>query len=102
MNAQPKTKRWQSKKYRDAAKGQPCTMRLPCCNSDIETTVLAHRNGAGMAMKANDHDAVDACSECHAALDGLRGSGYLAAAKSVFDQARLETIVNRINRGFLK
>lgn len=97
----PKPKRWQSKKYRDAAKGQPCTMRLPCCNGNPETTVLAHRNGAGVAMKASDHDACDACFECHLALDGAWPYPLLYKEEE-FSRARLETIINRIERGIIK
>lgn len=96
-----KKKRWVSKKWRDAARNQPCTLRLPCCNNNPETTVLAHRGGAGMAMKADDHDAVDACYECHKALDGVWSkSGVDMEAE--FDRARIETIVNRLERGIVK
>lgn len=98
----PKPVPWRSKKYRDAAKGQPCTMRLPCCNGNPETTVLAHRNGAGMGTKADDHDACDACSDCHAALDGTAHREYHVPALLTFDAARLETIINRIERGVLR
>jgi hypothetical protein len=101
----PKKKRWQSKKYRDAAKGQPCTMRLSgVCNGNTETTVLAHRNGAGMAMKDDDHAAADMCSSCHKCFDerayeDLPAGVYL---DEEFNRARLETIINRIERGILK
>jgi hypothetical protein len=101
----PKKKRWQSKKYRDAAKGQPCTMRLPeVCNGNRDTTVLCHENGAGMALKAPDHNAADMCAACHEAFDQRRYE-YLPAGvyfDEEFARARLETIVNRIERGILK
>ena len=106
MKAQPKIKRWKNKKYRDAAKGQPCTMILPCCNRNPETTVLAHKNGAGMAMKSDDHNAADMCSACHAVFDGAvkikEWWGDKSYLNSEFESARLETIVNRIERGILK
>lgn len=58
-------------KIRDSARGQPCQVRIAgICNGNWETTVLAHRNGAGMACKAADHDAAYACSACHEWLDG--------------------------------
>jgi len=99
----PKKKRWTSKKYRDAAKGQPCTMRLSgVCNGNPETTVLAHRNGAGMAMKASDHDAADMCSACHDAYDGRASWADSRIRWAEFNRARLETIINRIERGILK
>ena len=93
-----KPKRWKSKKYRDAAKDQPCTMRLPGCNNNPETTVLAHRNGAGMGMKADDYDAVDACYNCHTNIDARK----IVVGELAWNRARLETIVNRIERGILK
>ena len=106
MNPQPKKTRWKSKKYRDGAKDQPCTMSLPCCNNNPETTVLAHRNGSGMALKADDHDAADMCSVCHATFDGVLKTklwwGDRSYLDSEFESARLETIINRIERGILK
>lgn len=61
-----------SKKLRDSARGQSCTLRLDCCNFNPETTVLAHlpcgHKGAG--MKSPDNMAVFACSDCHTYIDG--------------------------------
>lgn len=103
---------WRSKKWRDGAKGQPCTLNLPCCNHDPATTVLAHRNGAGMALKAPDHDAIDACSKCHAALDGAchtcrhrigRACPTIHKIRNtIFDAARLKTVINRLERKVVK
>ena len=61
-----------SKKIRNAARGQSCTLRLSDCNFNPETTVLAHLpNGfKGMGMKGLDSVAVFACSSCHDAIDG--------------------------------
>lgn len=100
----PKPTRWQSKKYRDAAKGQNCTMRLPGCQNDTATVVLAHRNGAGMGTKASDHDAADLCDFCHNALDGRTNiQGWTKQRLAMeFNRARLETIINRIERGIIK
>lgn len=39
------------------AKGRECQIRLPCCNHNPETTVLAHYRLAGtcgVGMKPND------------------------------------------------
>jgi len=56
---------------RQSAMGQQCMVQVPgVCNGNPETVVLAHRNGAGMACKADDTDAAYACSECHEWLDG--------------------------------
>lgn len=61
-----------SKKIRNAARGQSCTLRLSECNFNPETTVLAHLpNGfKGMGMKGLDTVGVFACSSCHDAIDG--------------------------------
>ena len=118
MTAFPKPTRWQSKKYRDAARGQDCKLRLPGCRNETETVVLCHRNGAGMGTKASDHDAADACAYCHTILDGkthpdekllseyhrimlqvIREDRHM---EEIFDRARFATIINRIERGILK
>ena len=100
----PKPKRWTSKKYRDAARGQDCTMRLPGCRNDRETVVLAHRNGAGMGTKASDHDAADLCDFCHNTFDGRTNiQGWTKQRLTMeFNRARLATIINRIERGIIK
>jgi hypothetical protein len=109
MTAFPKPQRWKSKKYRDAARDQDCTMRLPGCQNNTETTVLAHRNGAGMGTKASDHDAADMCQFCHDRYDGRArasmegGREFSASYLGVyFNRARLETIINRIERGVIR
>lgn len=98
-----KPTRWQSKKYRDAAKGQNCTMRLSGCSNQTETVVLAHRNGSGMGTKASDHDAADMCRFCHDVFDRRI---FVDTPKDVlltrFEAARLKTLLNRIERGILK
>jgi len=52
-----------------AAKGAPCLMRSPACNSDSETVVACHLNesfaGKGMGQKADDTAIFYACSDCH-------------------------------------
>lgn len=60
-----------SEKLRNSARGQPCTVRLDCCNRDPDTTVLAHLRGIGdgMGTKPSDWHAVFACSDCHTAID---------------------------------
>lgn len=64
-----------SKKLRDSARGQDCTLRIPgVCNGNPETTVLAHIacGQKGMGLKSPDNMAVFACSFCHDLLDGRR------------------------------
>jgi len=62
-----------SKKIREAARGQECTLHIVgVCNYDPSTTVLAHLpdETKGMAKKADDISACFACSACHDAIDG--------------------------------
>ncbi|HKK06199.1 MAG TPA: nuclease domain-containing protein [Gammaproteobacteria bacterium] len=68
-----KSKPIRSKKIRDAARGELCTLRIPgvCCG-DPETTVLCHApfGGKSMGLKAPDTWAAAACHRCHAVADG--------------------------------
>lgn len=59
-------------KIRQSAQGEMCTVRMGCCNSNPETTVLAHLpcKHSGMGMKSPDSIAVFACSNCHDVMDG--------------------------------
>jgi hypothetical protein len=59
-----------SKKDRDAARGQDCKLEIPfVCNSDPDTTVLAHVGRHGTAKRNHDDEAIYACSACHDAID---------------------------------
>lgn len=70
-------------KIRMSAKGQRCMVQVPgVCNGNPETTVLAHRNGAGMGCKADDREAAYACSDCHEWLDG----GYVRHGADRFER----------------
>jgi hypothetical protein len=54
------------------ARGRECQIRLPCCNHNPETTVLAHYRLAGtcgVGMKPNDLQGSWACSACHDEVD---------------------------------
>ena len=54
------------------ARGRECQVRLPCCNHNPETTVLAHYRLAGtcgVGMKPNDLQGAWACSACHDEID---------------------------------
>lgn len=66
-------------KLTKSARGRPCTVRIPgVCRMapENETTVLAHLNGAGMALKHDDQLAAFACFECHMVLDGHAKSRF--------------------------
>ena len=54
------------------ARGRECKVRLPCCNHNPETTVLAHFRLAGICgigMKPHDILGAWACSACHDEID---------------------------------
>ena len=60
-------------KIRRAAQGQVCSLRLPGCNGNPETTVFAHAPSLdnGMGLKAApDWWGAFACSHCHDVVDG--------------------------------
>jgi hypothetical protein len=61
-----------SKKLRDSARMQECTLNIAhVCNYNPETTVLCHINtdGGTMGGKTDDFSAVFGCSDCHTHLD---------------------------------
>lgn len=68
-----KTQPITSKKIRDAARGQACTLQIVgVCKGDWSTTVLAHLpdESHGIARKSDDLSACFACDACHAVIDG--------------------------------
>lgn len=90
-----------SKKYRDAARDQDCTLRLPgICNFDPATTVLAHLpcGMRGTGLKGPDFSAIDSCSSCHDVLDGRR-SGEVDGWDLV--RALAETHMRRVEQGLM-
>ena len=63
-----KEKRIVSKTLRDAANGQECTLQMPWCNHNTETTVHCHMRKFGMTganQKPQDIFGFHACCECH-------------------------------------
>lgn len=68
-----KTTPIRSRKIREAARGQACTLQIVgVCRSDTETTVLAHLpdESHGIARKADDLSGCFACESCHSVIDG--------------------------------
>lgn len=67
-----------SKKARNSARGEDCTMGSPWCNHDPQTTVLCHSNeskhGKGKGIKASDVYTFYGCSGCHKWYDEGPGS----------------------------
>lgn len=57
---------------REFAKGRECQIRLPCCNGDPATVVLAHYRLSGlcgMGSKPENLIGAHSCSACHDAVD---------------------------------
>jgi hypothetical protein len=68
----PKNKKIVSKAVRNAARGEPCTVRIPgICNQNPETSVWAHlpHDSKGMAQKSVDICGVISCMACHDFID---------------------------------
>jgi len=61
-----------SKKLRDAARGQQCTLEIhPYCNHNPLTTSPCHiRVTAGWGQTEDDFMIVHGCSACHDVIDG--------------------------------
>lgn len=96
-----------SKKYTDAAKGQPCTLNIVgVCNYDPETTVFCHfpDETNGMGKKSDDISGGDACSNCHDMIDGRvkRSHEYGQHQDWYYRRSQTRTLRNRIERGIVK
>lgn len=68
-----KSKPARSKKLRESARGESCTLMIPgVCDHGTETTVLCHLHDqvSGMGTKASDLAAVYGCRGCHSVMDG--------------------------------
>lgn len=91
-----KPKPCKSKALRDFARGQECTLRLPGCNRNQETTVLCHirqKGFNGVGQKPLDFFGYHGCSECHR-LEAEAGYDDLL-------RAMMETQTRLYNAGLL-
>lgn len=65
-------------RFTKAARGRDCQVRLPGCQNDTQTVVLAHYRLAGtcgVGIKPNNLQGAWCCSYCHDAVDGRRDIG---------------------------
>jgi len=93
-----------SNKYRDSARMEECTLRIPgICNYDPATTILAHlpSEWKGLAIKSPDICGVYACSSCHDYIDG-RGNKDMQGLEKYMLQALQRTLVRAYEKGILK
>jgi len=93
-------------KIRESARGEHCTVRLPCCNSNTETTVLAHINGIrfkhGTGKKVNDLLGAYCCSSCHDVLDGrVKHNFERDYLKLAHYEGVMETIMKLSEKGII-
>lgn len=78
-----------SKKLRDSARGEPCTLNIAgVCNYDSSTVVLCHLpdESHGMGRKSDDIVAAFGCHACHDAIDGRAGHLHDADAQHYAQQ----------------
>lgn len=100
-----KEPKFESKKIRQAAKGQTCTLNVPgVCRQDKSTVVLCHlstrRKGTG--NKSPDLVAVDGCNRCHDWLDGRAFRGIAEQERdTIILKALKETLMRRINQNLI-
>lgn len=93
-----------SKKYRDAARGQQCTMNIAgVCNYQEETVVFCHfpDNSSGTGIKADDIVGGDCCSACHDIIDGRVMGEHIEALDFYLRRSQTRTIRRRIEQGIL-
>jgi hypothetical protein len=94
------------KALRNAARDQSCTLRIPgVCSGDNTQTVGAHLRmfgAAGMAQKPDDLHMVDACHNCHSALDNRARWADLALGYDDILRALIETQRRRRAAGLIR
>ena len=83
-------------KYRKAAQGEHCTIRLPGCLPGTETTVLAHLPNRSMGKKNHDLNAAFACYSCHQAIDGQRSHDIDPEWMELLFRRGQERTINRL------
>ena len=100
----PKRERYRNRALLNTSRGQPCTMRSPACDNNVNTTVSAHSNlgedGKGMSQKADDDISVDACGNCHWWYD--KSPAPKEEKQAVFDRAFVRTYKRRRAEGIIK
>jgi hypothetical protein len=97
-----------SKKLRDSARDEPCTMNSPMCNGNPETVVWCHSNfhehGKGVGLKAHDVFGFYGCSGCHQWFDhdSKRYAEGLADRRDYYQRAHDKSIVRAIEKGVIR
>ena len=92
----PKSPRYVDRNLLDMARGQPCLLRSPICNNDVETTVACHgsgvANGKGMAYKTSDPLSCQGCSSCNHFTDAY-GGATATEKRAVFEAGHARQVI---------
>ena len=90
-----------SKKIRNSARGEDCTLRIPgVCNGNPETTVWAHLPhwSKGMGKKAVDISGCYACSSCHDFIDDRNNQGLNEELESTMRIANIDSLLILVDK----
>jgi len=91
-----------SKKIRQSAKGESCTLRIPgVCNHNPETVVFCHAPSPhkGTGSKSDDFWGAYGCSDCHRFVDENVPSHNV---RSYFYDAIFETQKRLFEKGLIQ
>lgn len=96
-------KRKKQDKYTRSAQGEACLVRVPgVCSGRLDTTVPAHLNGAGMALKHLNIHIAYACFECHTWLDGGYAKTHTRAERDLLHlEGIIRTQIVMVDKGIL-
>ena len=95
-----------SKKIRNSARGEDCTLNISgVCNYDPETVVYVHfpDNTHGIGQKATDFSGAYGCSACHDAVDGrVNCDEFFYHQHFYMRRAQTRTLERLYEKGILK
>lgn len=97
-----------SKAITQSAHGELCTMGMPGCLRNGDTTVWGHANydfcGKGMGIKATDWAGAYMCRPCHDLYDGRRQDPMVpeSSREFYFWRAHVKSMNRLIERGIVK
>lgn len=95
-----------SKKIRDSARGEDCTIEIPgVCMNEVETVVLCHfpDEYGGTSIKSDDTSAGYGCYRCHRVVDGVDENDEFLQNKDFYlRRSQTRTVRRMIEKGVLK
>jgi len=98
-------RKYKSLKITQSANGEECQVRYPgICNFNNETTIFAHKNGAGVGTKSADIFGSYCCSDCHNVVDGkVRYNGLTSEDEELyFYHGIFRTQQKLLDKGLIK